>query len=129
MDAGLEVGVPHGNALTRFVDAVHGDDAGERDSARRDLLGSMGQEALVDAAAVLANFNQMVRIADGCGIPLDEPLDLASTDLREEIGVTAFASAANTPAAGLAKRTLGRTMGVLLSPFESQLMRLMAKFR
>jgi hypothetical protein len=71
----------------------------------------------------------MVRIADGCGIPLDAPLELASTELRDEIGVAAFASSGNTPAAGLAKHALGLVMGRLLSPLESQLMRLMARLR
>ncbi len=128
-DATRNSGVDNGDALVAFVDAVHGADEERLDAVRGRLLEAMGPAALVDSAAVIGNFNQMVRIADGCGIPLDAPLDLATTELRDRIGTGAFDSAANTPEAGLAKRTLGRVMSRLLAPVESQVMRLLARLR
>ena len=56
----------------------------------------MGVQELVDAAGVVANFQRMVRIADGCGIPLDEFTRDATDDVREELGLHEYASAANT---------------------------------
>ena len=50
--------------------------------------------ALVDAAAVVGNFERMVRIADGTGIPLDKPVAMVSADMREELGLDAKSVAA-----------------------------------
>ena len=36
---------------------------------------------------MLGNFERMVRIADGTGIPLDGPVVAASNDFREELGL------------------------------------------
>ena len=59
--------------------------------ARKAVRRSLGDAAVVDAAAVIANFQRMVRIADGTGIPLGEELDLRSADLRNAIGINEFA--------------------------------------
>jgi hypothetical protein len=42
-------------------------------------------------------FNIVDRVADATGIPLDEPLLLMSGDVRAELDLARFASAANTP--------------------------------
>ena len=57
----------------------------------------MNPEALVDAAPVIGNFQRMVRIADGTGIPHDKPIAAMTADMREELGYNDFASAKNTP--------------------------------
>ena len=64
---------------------------------REALRTELGAAAVVDAVGVIANYQRMVRIADGCGIPLDAPTVEASADFRDELGVYAYASAANTP--------------------------------
>ncbi len=64
-------GVRHGDALIAFADAVVRGDETARARARADVLDRLGPEELVDAAAVAANFQRMVRIADSIGIPLD----------------------------------------------------------
>lgn len=127
-DATRDSGVDNGDLLVALVDAVHGAGGG-LEAARSRVVETMGPAALVDSAAVIGNFNQMVRIADGCGIPLDAPLDLATTELRESIGTGVFDSAANTPEAGLLKRALGRLVSRVLAPVESQVMRLVARLR
>jgi hypothetical protein len=118
-------GVDHAQALLAFADAVVGDDDEALAAARRTLLGEMGAAALVDAAAVASNFQRMVRIADGTGIPLDAPLDLLSQDLRAELRLQRFGSAANTPVSGPVRRALG---GVL-RPVARRAVRLMAALR
>ena len=56
----------------------------------------LGDQAAVDAAGIVANFQRMVRIADGCGIPLDDFTKDATADVREALGIHEYASAANT---------------------------------
>ena len=94
----VESGVEHGAVLLRFADAAVGR-APDLAEAREALHAAMGADAVVDCAAVVANFQRMVRIADGCGIPLDPVAIGASADFRERLGVHAYSSAANTPGA------------------------------
>lgn len=70
----------------------------------------MGPAAVVDAAAVAGNFERMVRIADGTGIPLDTPVKLVSADLREDLGLDRFGSASETAPTTAVQRLLGRLL-------------------
>lgn len=71
------------------------------DEARSVLRKRLGDDALVDVASVIATFNTMDRIADGSGIPLDGVLVGGSEEMRAELGLGRFASAANTPGAAI----------------------------
>jgi hypothetical protein len=53
----------------------------------------------VDACGVVAAFNVVDRVADATGIPLDPMLLAASGDIRAQLGLARFGSAANTPGA------------------------------
>lgn len=83
-------GVTFGAELIAYADAVVARSP-EVTQARKAVRRSLGDAAVVDAAAVIANFQRMVRIADGTGIPLGEELDLRSADLRNAIGINEFA--------------------------------------
>ena len=88
-------GVAHGSLLTAFAEAaVRQTDA--LPGLRERITSELGVQELVDAAGVVANFQRMVRIADGCGIPLDEFTKDATDDCREDLGIHEYASAANT---------------------------------
>ena len=104
-------GVRHGAELVAFAEAALAADAEALAKARTAVRDALGPEALVDVAAVIGNFQRMVRIADSTGIPLDTPLELLSASLRDEIGVGSFGSAANTPVTGAAKRLLAPAEG------------------
>ena len=93
-------GIPQAGVLVAFADAVVGRDDGELDRAREAVLDDLGAVGLVDAAAVASNFERMVRIADGCGIPLDPPVVMLSEDVRDDLGIDRYTSAANTPGQG-----------------------------
>lgn len=73
--------IPCADQLIEFAEAAVGPDDGRLASAREALSGLLGDEAVVDAAAVIAAFNMNTRIADATGIPLDE----AAHDAREAI--------------------------------------------
>ena len=73
---------------------------------RDALRDAAGSAALVDAAAVVGNFQRMVRIADGTGIPVDAVVQTLSDDFREEIGLEKFVSR-RTEGIGAVGRALG----------------------
>ena len=102
--------------ITGFVNAVvKGEsDVGARRAALRSALGDAG---LVDVCGVLAQFTMMVRIADACGIPLDDELELATVTMREEMGVERFGGARETAPWRAA-------VGRVLSPVVPRVMRL-----
>ena len=97
MKADASTGVPHDRVLLELVDATLTGSERRRAAAREALVRELGPAALVETAAIIATFSQAVRTADGAGIPLDEPLEMMTRDLRAELGVTRFASAANSP--------------------------------
>ena len=87
-----DAGIPHGERLTAFAEAAVVGDGAQLATARDALRDAAGAAALVDAAAVIGNFQRMVRIADGTGIPVDTPVRALSEDFREEIGLEGFAT-------------------------------------
>jgi len=92
-----DTGVVNGAELVAFVDAVMGADPAERDRARDTLRSVSSPEAFVDACAVVGAFNVVDRIADATGIPIDDTMAVMSGDVRRELDLGRFASAANSP--------------------------------
>jgi hypothetical protein len=90
-------GVAQAETLVAFAEAVVDQDEKTLANARARVLVELGPEALVDAAAVAANFERMVRIADSTGIPLDGFLEAMTAELQQELNLQRFGSAANTP--------------------------------
>ena len=82
-----DAGIEHGERLTAFADAAVKGDAAELATARDALRAAAGSEVVVDAAAVIGNFERMVRIADGTGIPLDGVVDALTSGFRAELGL------------------------------------------
>lgn len=73
MDGGKPgAGVPHGDLLIEFTEAILGTDPARLEKARLAVWDTLGEAAFVDAAAVAAGYNSVVKIADGSGIPIDE---------------------------------------------------------
>lgn len=97
--SGTNGGVEHGARLVAFTEAVMGDDEERLARERAALRGALSPEAFVDVAAVIGSFNVVDRIADATGIPLDDLIRAASEQVRAELDLARFASAANTPKA------------------------------
>ena len=72
--------MPHADVLMAYADAAVRRDA-DLAERRAAVESALGAEAVVDAAATVANYQRMVRIADGCGIPLDRFTDRAKRRL------------------------------------------------
>jgi hypothetical protein len=112
--------VEHAQALMKFAQAIALRDDEALVTSREQLRQEAGDEVMVDAAAVAANFQRMVRIADSTGIPVDDRNAALSVGVRKELDLGRFASAANSPsdtlktrllsliARPMAKRMLGR---------------------
>ena len=86
MGAAGDSGVPFGERLVAFADAVVIAGSGDLAKAREALRTELGPGALVDAAAVVASFNSVVRIADAGGIPVEEFKREAATGILAELG-------------------------------------------
>ena len=101
-----DAGIEHGERLTAFADAAVSGDPAALDAARDALRDAAGSAALVDAACVIGNFQRMVRIADGTGIPLDAVVEVLSDDFRDELGIEDYQSRRTTKS-GFLRRTFG----------------------
>ena len=78
--------------LTGLADAIYEREPAGLAAAKSELVRAVGEEVLVDAVAVAANFFMMTRIADGTGTPLDASTTEMSEAAREIVGVNEFVS-------------------------------------
>lgn len=79
-----------GRELIDFVDAVHRGEGADVAAARSALRRRLGDDATVDAAAVIGNFNQMNRLADGAGMPVGPGRLRQTEQLRAQSGIARF---------------------------------------
>ena len=79
-------GVADETELLAFADAAVSAD-GDLTAARSALIALIGLEAMADAAAVVAGFDAITRVADGTGIPLESPKAEASAGWRASVGI------------------------------------------
>ena len=96
-DLGLILGkpgdgnIPHGGLLVGFADAVLGTDDRCLADTQASIRAAMGDAALVDAAAIVATFNAIDRVADATGIPIEDAKAQSTADIRAALGINAFA--------------------------------------
>jgi len=81
-------GLPFGAELVAFAEAIGGFDEAALAAARNRLTAAAGEAFMVDAAAVVANFEMMTRVADGTGaeFPAETAVHRAALDARLDIG-------------------------------------------
>ena len=127
----VQTGLRGGEALIRFAEASVGDSVDDKADdirvAREAVKDELGENSMVDAAGVIANFQRMVRIADGTGIPLDTPVAMMTSSIREDLGINEYGSASNTPALSLPQRLLGKLLQPALPLVVKLLTRNMSK--
>lgn len=100
--------VAHARALADFAGAIALRDDAALVQSRNSLEQQAGPEVVVDAAAVAANFQRMVRIADCTGIPLDTATGAMSAGVRKQLDLGRFSSAQNTPRDGWKVKLLSK---------------------
>ena len=79
--------MPHGELLIGFVEAALSGDGTGLPAARAEVRHVLGDAAFVDACAVIASFNAVVKVADAVGIPLEAVKEAATRDLRAELAL------------------------------------------
>lgn len=88
-----DCGIPHAGVLVEFAEAAVNGDSERLTPARLDIEQTLGWEALVDSAAVVAIFEAVVRIADATGIPIEAYKAESTIDMRGALGLNQFPSA------------------------------------
>ena len=83
--------IPHGALLVAFAEAVLGIDNERLADTQSRIRAAMGDAALVDAAAIVATFNAIDRVADATGIQIEDARAQATADIRAALGINAFA--------------------------------------
>ena len=79
--------LPQGNLLNEFVEAIMARAKARIAATRTTIVETLGEAAMVDAAATIAAFNAYTRMADATGIPLETPKAEATVELRQELGL------------------------------------------
>ena len=107
-----DVGVPHSAELLAFTNAVQ---VGTPDllAARSALEAAVGPDGLLEAAATIAIFNGLVRVADGTGIQLDGGVFAVSAADRARLGIDHYAGSANSDSAASPDPSTVRSIGDL----------------
>ncbi len=96
VDPAVDPGVPGGRELIAFTDAITATDPAGLAVAREALVAALGEAAVMPAAIICANFSRNDRLANAIGIALDPPVLAATEDLRAELGINGYPSAANS---------------------------------
>lgn len=84
------IGVANGPELIAFARAVHDGAAAQITEAREKLQAAAGPEAVGDAAAVVALFMAINRVANATGTRLDDRFEAATSDLRSTLRIDGF---------------------------------------
>ena len=87
--------VAHAALLTEFAETASvstkaADQQTRLAQLREQVRQTLGDEALVDSAAVIAMFNAVVKVADATGIPLEPYKEELSNELRAELDINRF---------------------------------------
>ena len=102
-NAAGDAGIPAGEYLLAFASAANRRDA-RLVAARAELEAALGADAVLEAAATVAVFNGLVRVADGTGIQLDPSMLTSTAESRRLLGIDAFDGAANSVGAPASPR-------------------------
>ncbi len=107
-------GVQHARVLLDFAQEIVAGKSDALTRARLAVIGALSMDAMVTAAGVASNFQRMVRIADGTGIPVDAPMLVLTESIRDELGINTYTAAANTPELGTIKRLFFKLFGAVM---------------
>ncbi|MDG2304063.1 MAG: hypothetical protein P8R42_05295 [Candidatus Binatia bacterium] len=116
-------GIAHADLLIRFAEALVAYDEAALAKLRGPITEAVGPEDFLEAAAVAANFQRMVRIADSTGTPQDAPVMALAGDAIDQLGLRDFPPAANTPPTSM----MARVIGPLIRPFAAKIRTLNAR--
>ena len=83
--------IPNAAVLVNFAEAIVSRDPANIAATRQVVSDTLGNDATVDAAAVVSAFHGFVRISDSIGIPYPTAvLGQDAPEMREEAGINDF---------------------------------------
>lgn len=85
--------IEFGDELLAFTSAIAGTDDDALALARARLIAVAGPSAMVDAAAVAANFEMMTRLADGTGARFPADVVAQRREMVDRLGISSFTTA------------------------------------
>lgn len=85
--------IPDGALFAAFAEDIVGGDAARIADARDQLFNMLGNDAVVDAAAVAALFNAINRVADAIGIQFEASKLERTDDFRSALNLDEFQTA------------------------------------
>lgn len=91
-DGSGDANLPFGAELVAFTEAIAGMDLDVIAAARERLAAASGRAFMIDAAAVVANFEMMTRVADGTGARFPEDPSGGRAELAASLGITHLVS-------------------------------------
>ncbi len=91
--AAAEVEIENGVLFVRYVEATVTGTVPEVASTRDALFRVLGNDAVVDAAAVAALFHAINRLADAIGIQFEKSKLERTADLRDQLGLAGMETA------------------------------------
>jgi hypothetical protein len=93
INGGSDSGLPHGLLLVALADAAVDGNPDRLAAARSQLVEATSYEFMVDAAAVIANFEMMTRVADTTGAAISEAVEQVTAVDRGFLVTDTFESA------------------------------------
>jgi hypothetical protein len=86
-DPTVEPLIPHGRSLVELTDAAITGTVQDVAALRSVVLDELGWDAFVDAAAVVATFEMMNRVADATGISMGRGRLASTAEVRRLAGI------------------------------------------
>ena len=105
--------------LSALAESVVGGDATVIEEVRQRAMAQLGARGWVDALLVISFFQMMDRVANGSGVQLEANVVQASGSI-DELGLTDFGSAENTPGLSLWERIMARPIRGLFALYAKQ---------
>jgi len=93
VDDDHDAGLPFAAELVAFAQAIGGWDDDVLADTRSRLHAAAGEAFMVDAAAVVANFEMMTRVADGTGARFPDERSERQRNIVAQLDIDWFASA------------------------------------
>ena len=86
----LDIGIANEATLLTLADAVLTGSKAVIQTARENAFSELGEQAGLDAIAVIAGFNGITKVANGTGLPLDPETHNSTVAMRTETSIDQY---------------------------------------
>ena len=86
----VDIGIVNEATLLALADAVLTGSKETTQTARENAFSELGEQASLDAIAVIAGFNGITKVANGTGLPLDPETHNSTVAMRTETSIDQY---------------------------------------